>query len=307
MDKKSIWITVTVVFLVVLTCAIIQSRKYLPDIFTETLDTFLGKMTIGSLMLLMVFVYVLPLSMRIREGFANEPTDPIKTWGTMVNTYGLKDLCAVIQAVQAKMAVLEKGAPPEQLTDDQARELVKANFAANIPSGPFSCSKFNQLNVDSDTDRFYMNIQGIPDTYLVQAYETAVYCQKQYATQLDTVKKSLNVKNAPTVDLPLESFADMNVCSPEVSAERRKFQQEKKLQQEAQLCILPEEVPTETKEKQITDKLNKLNDEYLKYIAVNNVNVDIPSIVAKCQKLALQIEDYGNKAQSGALVKDIKT
>jgi len=281
---------------ILLLLSLLQTYKLPSWIFTESLDIFMTKITLGLFALFLVYFILLPMFFHIREGF-EDSSKPLDSWNTIIKDMQLQELCILINDVQAKMTLLEKGAPPDQLTDDQAREHVKAEFDKNIPSGPFSCVAFNKLQADSDLDTFYTNIQLVPDSFLLQAYETAVYCEKQYQSQLEHIQGSLDMKNAPKVDLPLESFVD--ICSPEVVIERRKLIRGKQLSDAAKVCLLPEEVPAATKEQEIATKLRKLQEAY------GTPKRPIREIIQSCKDIATQLDDYSKKAQSGSLISDI--
>lgn len=303
-ESNTVWSVIGVLAGILLLLSVLQTYKVAPTIFTKELDVFMTKMTFGLILLTVICVFLLPAFFRIREGFATTP-DPIEQWKKIVEEEKLTDLCSTIQDVQSKMALLEKGSPPDELTDDQARELVKDSFTKNVPSGPFSCVAFKQIQANSDLDNFIVNIQTVPDTYLVQAHETAVYCEKQYIAQLDTVKGSLNVKNAPKVDLPLESFVD--VCTPDIVEQRKKLMRDKKLSEAAEKCLLPEEVPGPTKQEEVSKKIEALQNSFFDYKEKNKITRQIPEIVKSCKKIAAELEAYKNKAQSGALASEIKT
>jgi hypothetical protein len=304
-ESNTGWILIGVVAGILVLLSILQTYKVAPHIFTKELDVFMTKMTFGLILLTVIYVFIIPTFFRIREGFADTPPDPIEQWKKIVKEEQLTDLCSTIQDVQSKMALLEKGSPPDELTDDQARELVKDSFTKNIPSGPFSCVAFKQIQANSDLDNFVVNLQTVPDTYLVQAHETALYCEKQYIAQLDTVKGSLDVKKAPKVDLPLESFVD--VCTPDIVEQRKKLIRDKKLSEAAEKCLLPEEVPGPTKQEQVSKKIEAIQNSFFDYKEKKKITRQIPEIVKSCKKIAADLEAYKNKAQSGALASDIKT
>ena len=165
---------------VILLGAYIQGAKYFLHYFSPEFDEFLIKLTVLSIILAMVVVSCLFfMKSRNREGFAQQTQDasvgPMDTWKEMVSKYSLQDLCSIIGAMEAKMIPVEKGTPPDQKTDAQAREAVQQEFQKGNAVGVFSCELFQKIQAAKDIDQFFTVLQEVPDTFLAEAHSTASF------------------------------------------------------------------------------------------------------------------------------------
>ena len=320
---------------VILVGTYIQGAKYFPEYFTPEFDEFLQKLTVISILLVIVLVsYFLFMKTRNREGFAEQSgsVGPMDTWKEMVSKYSLQDLCKLIGEMEVKMIPAEKGAPPDQKTDAQAREAVQQEFLKGNAVGFFSCALFQKVQAAKDIDQFFRVLQEVPDTFFAEAHSTANVALNLLLKQKQSFDDA--IKNTPK-----EGFQDLStkVCSPEIVEQRRKFLREKKLSEEAEQCLLPEEVPKDSKESVVKAKLNTLEATYLEYLAylankkstrppfvkapgmerVDNKlvsteelyplrNQSIDKILEQANIVRVELEQAAKKTESGEIVSEIQ-
>lgn len=314
----------------------IQAAKSFPDYFTPDFDEFLQKLTVVSILLAIVIAcYFFFMKSRNREGFAEQDASvgPMDTWREMVSKYSLQDLCKLIGEMEAKMIPAEKGVPPDQKTDAQAREAVQQEFLKGNAVGLFSCDLFQKVQAAQDIDQFFTVLQEVPDTFFAEAHSTANVALNLLLKQKQSFDDAL--KN-PTK----EGFRDVStkVCSPDIVEQRRKFLREQKLSQEAEQCLLPEEVPNDSKESVVRAKLKKLEATYLEYLAylankkssrppfvkapgmerIDNKlvsteelyplrNQAIDKILEQANIVRIELEQAAKKTESGEIVSEIQT
>ena len=174
-----------------------------------------------------------------------------------------------------------------------------------VPAGVLSCSSITKTlasGADLETQ-----ILSLPDTLLIQAHQTAEACKAQLTKSLSDIKSSLvvpptTVTTPPPV--PKEGFLNP-VCSPEVAAERRKFLRDQKLSDDSRLCTLPEEMPKDTKEALVKQKITAMQAQYDSYKLQNSSSKTISQLLNDCSKLQKELESYKSKAQKGTLVNDL--
>lgn len=257
-----------VILPMVLIGAILQHTNLFPNYLNDEYDNILTKITLLCIAIAFVYLaYFLFLNSRNREGFADQQAiTPVDRWKTMSQENSLQPLCSLLEAMEAKMIPVEKGAPPDQKTDAQARESVQQEFQKGNLVGLFSCAQFKKVEAAQDLEQFFTVIQEVPDTFLAEAHSTANVALNLLLKQ----KEKMTEASVPPSNVRVaEGFRDVStkVCSPDIVEQRRKFLREKKLSEEAEQCLLPEEVPADSKESAIAQKLDKIQQTYLEYLA----------------------------------------
>lgn len=321
MEILSAVYTPTILFIILLGLLVIGSivELYNPAFVPKEMHIVLQNVTLAVLGLFICF-YVLMFFLSFmrtpyREGFQDSNQDTKKlvdNWKTMVKDNKLEEICKIYNDIYEKIFKVEKGIPPESFTDEQAREKTLKIFKDVIPSGILSCSTVDKIKNVPDIDTLFTISQGLPDSFLVQGYETAKGCRALLKKNVDEIQKSLTQditvsleKKKPKESDESEGFVDASVgiCSPEITEERRKFLREKKLSEKAQSCLLPEEVPLDKKDgyvKQKYDKIMITKQDYMK-----NTKESLEKILADCAMYKKQLDDFKKKAESGDLIKDI--
>ncbi len=282
--------------LIVVLGAVFQTMNVLPTLLDKSFDQAATKLTIvaglwgASFLLLMGFLQTLQKANR--EGF--ETPKVMDQWKQMSDTYQVADVCALKGRIEQKLIPVEKGSPPT-LTDQQARERVEKLLSEGSSSGPLNCAFYQKVNEAKDIDRFFLAIQQVPNTYFIQVQETAERMAQLLQKQYDDVIDSLEKK---------EGFIDpsVGICSPEITEERRKFLRQKKLDEAAQRCLLPEEVPLESKEAVAATKLKKIQDTYDAYIRMSPRRPLLSNVMTKSLDLEKKLEEKKKAAESGALL-----
>jgi hypothetical protein len=263
------WIVLLTVLGVVILGSLIQTFQLMPTFFDRYFDKTASTITACAILLFLSVVVLQQLLQALsrwnREGFQNEEPEAMKLWKEMTQTYQMKEVCSIQQQIMEKLIPVEK--QTNTLTDRQAKERVEKQFSEGTSNGTVNCAFVDRVNQAKDIDSFFTEIQSL--------------------------KK--------------EGFVDpsVGICSPEVTEERRKFLREKKLDEEAQRCLLPEEVPFEKKETVAMDKVKKIQSTYDAYLRLGKKAPLLSDLVTTSQDLLKKLEDLKKKAESGAIVKEL--
>ncbi len=290
MDRNSI--ILTVVLGIVLLGAAIQTFHLFPTFFDTYFDKTASTLTVSAILLVvsgLVLQQILQAYTRWnREGFEDTPKKPtaMDLWKQMTETYSIPAVCSIQQQISAKLIPVEK--QENKLTDQQAKERVAKLF-------PLNCELLNPVNKAKDIDTFFTTVQMIPNTLLVDVYQTAEKATQLLEKQYKDIQDALQKK---------EGFVDpsVGICSPEITEERRKFLREKKLDEAAQRCLLPEEVPFERKEDIAIDKVKKIQETYDAAMRLTPKKPLLSDLVAKSQDYLKKLEEIKRKAESGQLL-----
>jgi hypothetical protein len=272
---------------IILVGALIQTFHVFPSFFDKTFDLAASKITISFLLIL---VSILGLQLFLQnlkrwnrsEGFQAEeegslPT-AMKLWKELVEKYQISEVCEIKRRIQEKLFTIEKGVPPNTMTDDQAREQVEKTFTKGTSNGPVNCESFQKVNDAKDIDSFFTVVQELPDSFLIQVQETAETLKLLLEKQALTVADALAKKEEGFVD------TSVGICSPEIVEERRKFLRQKKLDEEAQRCLLPEEVPFDSKDTIAENKIKKIQQTYDAYIRMSPGKPTISELLTKSKE-----------------------
>lgn len=282
--------------------ALLQTSKLFPSFFDSLFDQTASKLTISTILLL-ISVLILQTFLKglqrwNREGF-QDPSSMTK-WKELTTTYPIADVCAMKSELEQRLFALEKGTA-DTLTDQQARERVEKIFTANTTNGTVNCQQFETVNKAKDIDTFFTVVQELPNTFLIQVQETAERILSLLEKQKKEVEKSLSeAKKAKA-----EGFIDpsVGICSPEITEERRKFLREKKLDEAAQRCLLPEEVPLEKKDDIAMAKVKKLQDTYDAFIRKGPKTRPLMiDIVTKAKETLGFLKEKQKQAEAGTIV-----
>jgi hypothetical protein len=286
---------------IILVGALIQTFHMFPTFFDKTFDLAASKITIAFLLILVSIVGLQFFLQNLKrwnrnEGFQTEeaslPT-AMKQWNQLVEKYQISEVCDIKGRIQEKLFVLEKGVPPNTMTDDQAREQVEKIFAKGTSNGPVNCESFQKVNNAKDIDSFFTAVQELSDSFLIQVQETAETVKLLLEKQALTVADSLAKKEEQ------EGFVDTSVgiCSPEIVEERRKFLRQKKLDEEAQSCLLPEEVPFDSKDTIAENKIKKIQQTYDAYIRMSPGKPTISELLTKSKEFEDTLNDQKEVAK----------
>jgi hypothetical protein len=283
---------------VILIGALLQTTNIFPSFFDKYFDSVATKITVYSILLVLSFGFVMFILQQInktREGFQTEET-ALDDWKQLTKLYEVDEVCSMKKRIVEKMLPVEKGVAPNELSDVQAQERVDSILSKGLANGTVNCELVAKVNEAKDIDSFFVVVQEVPDTFLMQVHDTAerffTLLQKQY----DEVMNSLDKTKEGFVD------ASVGICSPEVVEERRKFLREKKLDEQAQKCLLPEEVPFESKNEVAKNKIKKIQSTYDAYIRLTPGKLTVGELMLKSKDLEGRLEEKKKQAESGALL-----
>lgn len=286
------WVPLVILFAIVLGGFGLEKMQ----LITKPYDNFLSTMLLGSVLLFVLFLILTTfLRWTTREGFTTGDD-----WSSFVKTNMLSELCTQYTTIQTQMVQSEKD---PSLTDTQARERVEDVFSKLVPAGVLSCASITKTlapGADLETQ-----ILSLPDTLLIQAHQTAEACKTQLTKSLSDIKSSLVVPSTTVTTpppVPKEGFLNP-VCSPEIAVERRKFLRDQKLSDDSRLCTLPEEMPKDTKEQLVKQKITAMQTQYDSYKKQDTTTIS--QLLNDCSDLQKQLETYKSKAQRGTLVNDL--
>jgi hypothetical protein len=272
-------------------------ETFVPGVISKKFQTDMSALTLGvlgittSILFLMVF-----LKARIREGFEDMPY--LTYWNKLTKDSRAFDVCKLYVEAFGKIMEVEKGAPPDAAkTDAQAREATEKVFSDLMTVSPVSCSLLEEVESSKQNlDTFYLTIQKLPDNFLVQVYETAVACRSLLINQYTRLQEAEKERE--------EGYQDFQLCADAAAEERRAFKERKPLSEEAQKCMLVEEIPPERKTSVILQKLNRLESTLKQYMVLARVKEPIQKLLEDAQfykneieKKAKEAEDTSNKYQ----------
>lgn len=274
------------------------------------------KITLGILAIFLSFyLLIFFLSFRNREGF--EDKDVFQNTKAILEDNKLEQICKVYDDVYKNIFKVEKGIPPESFTDEQAREKTLNIIKKEMIQGPISCPKVQKLKEAvnaKDIDALFTVTQELPNSFLVEAFETAKGCRALLKKNVDEIQVTLagakdgtipneNLDKMEVSVTGNEGFIDpsVGVCSPEITEERRKFLREKKLSEKAQSCLLPEEVPLDKKDSYIQTKLDKINATFKEYLKTETSKETIQAILDDCAYYKKELDKIKKQGESGNL------
>lgn len=290
---ETVNLTIKIIAGIAVVGAIVET--FVPGLITEKLQNDFSAITICLIgILFSYYLLIVILKVRIREGF--EDAASLTRWKSLVDQNKIKDVCATYTDMYDKMYTVEKGAAPGEVqTDSQARGAVSAKFREVMMTDPLSCPLFEEVNTKATSlDSLYLAIQKLPDTFLVQVYETAIGCRILLIQQYLKVTDAENKK--------AEAFQDIALCSDKAAEERKAFKERKPLSEEAQKCLLVEEVPENQKKFVVDSKLNRLEEQLETYRKASKVKDSLEKILQDCayykgelEKKKKDAEDKSNK------------
>lgn len=289
---KWFWISLLVIGM----GALLQTFHLLPTILDKDFDSAASKITAAAIFVVISAFFVLFLLKQLlkanREGFTQETA--MDKWKELAAKYEILEVCAIKDRVREKMIEVEKGSG---LTNDQAIEAVDKTFDKGTLTGSLNCATVKKVNEAVDIDNFYVAIQELSDNVLVQTQETIEGIVKLLDDQNKRIDDALKLKN--------EGFIDMSVgvCSPEIVEERRKFLRQKKLTEEAERCLLPEEVPFDNKDIVAKGKIQRFQETYDSYVRTFPQKLTIGELLIKAKDGEDKLNKRKQEAESGALLK----
>jgi len=326
--------TFKIYFWIVFALAVIGSaiQVFFPHLLGAKLDEFLRNETI---LLMIIFIVTLTTMFALkglcmnssscaREGFENEGNPVISQWKDIVTKNKLDELCSLQAEIYKKVYALEKGvkADPEhgiegdEKPDSIARMNAEKTFTDLMPGGNFDCGLLQRVSAAADIDSFFVESAALPDNYLNRAFELAAACARQCERLSKKVGAAIEKPSIP--DVKFDGFTNPNqkVCSPELIEQRRKFIREKKLSEDEQACLLPEEVPLETKDEIVKKRLETITAQWDAYQPKLPYDfregekpykkIPIADMVGYALLIKAQLDKVQKSAESGEIVNDLK-
>jgi hypothetical protein len=257
----------------------------------EEMDIYLTKMMVLFVFLILsVYGIMWFVKARAREGFAD--SDPVSQWKTAIQNPDLDNVCSIYNEIYENQVKTEKGSPPNEITEEQARERVDADFAKKCSLGVFSCSIYKKVKGSSTLDSIYNDIQTVPDTFLAQAYQTLTVCKAILEKTIADIQDSIS-------KIKIEGFDSPPICTAEAAASRKSVIKKSDPSNDPARCILPEEITPEVKKAGITKKLQKIQDA-LQTLQGKGASFD--ALYKECVTLKAKLAELKSKAESGTLV-----
>jgi len=270
--------------------AIIET--FIPGFISHQVKSNLSSITIAMIgILLSFFTLMWFLKLRTREGFQDFDFQP--QWNKIVENNKLNEVCELYTEIYEKMLVVEKGAPPEPVkTDAQARESVDAKFATAMTEKPIPCHIVKECNEAKDITSFYTAIQKLSTRALVQNYETAIACRRLL------IDSYLQVQDAERKRK--EGFQDKQdkpLCEEPVAKERKAYLERNTLSEDAQKCVLAEEIPKVNKENVVRQRLESLQTTFTKYTDTLQKKETISKILEDCAYYKAELDKKKKEAE----------
>lgn len=257
----------------------------------EEMDIYLTKMTV-LLVFLTFSVYGIMwfVKARAREGFVD--SDPVSQWKAAIQNPNLDNVCSIYSEIYENQVKTEKGSPPNEITEEQARERVDADFTKKCSLGVFSCTLYKKVKESKTLDSIYGDLEAVPDSFLAQAYETLTVCKAILTKTIAEIEDSIS-------KIKIEGFDSPPICSAEAAKSRQSVIKKSDPSNDPARCILPEEVTPEVKNAAITQKLQKIKDALDKLQAKGE---SFDALYKECMTLKGKLAELKSKAESGTLV-----
>jgi hypothetical protein len=257
----------------------------------EEMDIYLTKMTVLFVFLILsVYGIMWFVKSRAREGFVD--SDPVSQWKAAIQNPDFDNVCSIYTEIYENQVKTEKGSPPNEITEEQARERVDADFAKKCSLGVFSCSLYQKVKASKDLDTIYGDLQTVPDSFLAQAYQTLTVCKGILEKTIADIQDSIS-------KIKIEGFDSPPICSAEAAASRKSVIQKSDASNDPARCILPEEVTPEAKKAAITQKLQKIQNAL---DALQGKGESFSDLYKECMNLKGKLAELKSKAESGTLV-----
>ena len=203
----------------------------------------------------------------------------------------ITELCPLYAQIRdtAKKNELAGPNPP---TEQEALKRVEADLATRIPGGALPCPLF-QWPSTTATDLEWLDwLQKIPKDFGARVIFMAVYARDFLQKQEDDLKGALRG------EVNTEGFQD--ICTPDVAATRRA---EAAKRQEAEACVLPEELSPNQIQESVSKLLKELVATKLKLLSAKGMDptLDIRPLIKEASKSAAYLKQQGAAAESGTL------
>jgi len=257
----------------------------------EEMDAYLTKMTVLSIFLILsVYGITWLLKIRAREGFVD--STPVSQWKAAIQNPDFDNVCSIYTEIYENQVKTEKGSPPNEITEEQARERVDADFTKKCSLGVFSCTLYQKVKASNDLDSIYGDLQTVPDSFLAQAYETLTVCKSILEKTIADIQDSIS-------KIKIEGFDSPPVCSPDAAKSRKAAIEKSDPANDPSRCILLEEITPEVKNAAITQKLQKIQNAL---DALQGKGESFNELYQECITLKAKLAELKSKAESGTLV-----
>jgi hypothetical protein len=257
--------------------------------------------------------------------------DPMLRWKGIVADLQLEELCKRNTELRDKVFQTAKGGNPNEVSDEQALAEVKKIWASG-GAGSFDCLLVKQLSEAKDYTEFATLLQTVDTVFFAEAVTLAKGLRRLLATELEKAQASTSPEELQTIQPSLEGF--VSVCTTEQAAERRKFLRQKRLEDAARTCLLPEEVESSatiktpegvstqdtlkgapvsysTSVEMVQAVLPSKDDAQTKLsallMAYEATRETIPAILRDIQDLQEKMDAKGKAAESGELLKNLES
>jgi len=290
-----LWAFLITVIVCIGAACFIFPRIY-PYIFeNKELDAFLTKVTVLFLLLVLsgfgIMLFVRSIVRGQQEGFVD--SDAVLAWKKTLQNQSLDDVCSLYSEIYESQVKVEMGTPPNEISEQQARERVEFAFKTQSPLGIFSCSQYKTMKASTDLDSIYLSIQTVPDTFLAQAYQTMLLCKSLLSKTLKDVQDSLD-------KVKVEGFGlAIPLCSPEAASKRKALLTPVEPSNNPSKCVTVSEIPPEQKNAEILSKLQTIQTAYM---TIKGNGKEFNDLYNECMALKNQLQTLKSKAEAGTLI-----
>ena len=284
-----IWGTIIAIIVAIVIAYYIVPSVVLFFIKNKFMDEFLTKLTVYTvLMILSIYGIMWYVKSRAREGFVD--SDPVSLWKAAIQNPDLDNVCSVYSQVYENKVKTEKGTPPNEITEEQARERVDAEFKEKCSLGVFSCTLYKKLKASSTIDTIYRDLPSVPDAFLAQAYQTLTVCK----TILEKTVKEIE----DSISKIKEGFDSPPICSEEAEKARKSAMKKPDPANDPARCVLAEEITPEVKNAEIKRKLQTVESALE---GIQGKGVPFKELYKECMDLKAKLDELKAKAEAGTL------
>lgn len=280
-------------------------QQELDPFFTSITKSLLGLLGITFIMILLV------RTARNREGFQN-PDTFVKQVQDRLKSLKAEQICVIFGEIEKNIfdsekipTVTEGTRGPITPSDTEAKERTRTVLSRALTAGILDCNLIKTLlSAELTDDILYGQLSTVPDDLYIQLYQAIEYSSQETEKALNEFKQSLDVRIAEEPPNVFEQFMDL--CTPEVAEQRRKFLREQKLTEQQQQCLLPEEVVPSEKDPVMKRKLETMETRYTNFLRSSPNRPTIEFLLEKYKMSKAELETYKQKAEQGQLQDELK-
>ena len=220
----------------------------------------------------------------------------------ILDTMAVPEICPLYTTIRVNMKKNEMSGP-NGVTAKEAEKRVEANLAIKIPGGALPCPLLKYPRAGA-TDLDWLDfLQKVPTDFGARIVFMAIYAKEFLADKEKILRDALSGNGSVPVADGSEGFI---VCSPDLADTRRAEKAKKASSQEAETCVLPENMTPEQIHEAIALILKQLVSQKATLLKAKMIDpmIDIRPLIKEATVSAAYVNKKSEEAQSGNLQMD---